>query len=520
VVAHLLRLKLALLANGLRRSVWVVLGTVLGGMYGLGVLVTVAGAFVYVSAQPIELREIVAVVVGSAFVLVWWFVPLVAFGLDSTLDPARFATFPIPRRSLAVGLALAGLIGVPGVLTVLGAASTAVIWWHEPVAIPAALLGAALGVATCIVGSRATTTALAPLVVRRRVREVGVALLLVPIVLVGPLLSRLAPEGFDIRQADVEPLADALGWTPIGAAWALAPDVAQGRWWQAGTRLLVALATLAAIFWVWQRSLRHTLIEPVRETTKRRERGLGWFAVLPARPTGAVAARCLTYWVRDPRYAMAVVLIPVLPIVFSLVDPGGALPLVTGPLAGFLMGWAISADVAYDGTAFALHAAAPLPGRADRWGRALAAGALSVPVIAVVTVATALAMHRPSAIPALLGCGLGVAATALGIASVTSALVVYPVKQPGDNPFSVRQGATMPAFLTQMAGWVVVAAISVPVVVLTVLSVGRHEPGLGWAALAVGPAIGAVVLVVGVGVGGRILDRTAPDLVRRLLAMA
>jgi len=110
--------------------------------------------------------------------------------------------------------------------------------------------------------------------------------------------------------------------------------------------------------------------------------------------------------------------------------------------------------------------------------------------------------------------------TALGVSSVASALVVYPVKQPGDNPFAVRQGATMPALLTQVAGWTTVAVLTAPVLVLTVLSVARDQPGLGWAALVVGPALGTVVLVVGVVLGGRALDRTGPDLMRRLLAMA
>ena len=520
MVEHLVRLKLALLAGGLRRSPWVLLGTVLGALYGLGVLAMAVSALGYVSTLTFELREMVGVILGAALVAVWWFVPLVAFGLDSTLDPARFATFPVPRRQLVVGLALSGLIGVPGVLTVLGAAATAVLWWQEPAAIPAALLGAALAVALCIVGARALTTALAPIVVRRRVREAGVALVLVPLVFIGPVMSRLVPQGFDLRQADVAPLVRVLGWTPLGAPWALGPDVAAGRWALAAGHLLVALASLAGVAWIWERALGHVLVEPVRETTKRRERGLGWFGRLPARPTWAIAARCLTYWSRDPRYAMAVVLVPVLPVVFALVDPGGPMPLVAGPLSGFLMGWAISADVAYDGTAFWMHAAAPLPGRSDRWGRALAALALAVPVVVVMSVVPALALHRPGAIPALIGGGLGTALTALGVSSVASALVVYPVKQPGDNPFAVRQGATMPALLTQVAGWTTVAVLTAPVLVLTVLSVARDQPGLGWAALVVGPALGTVVLVVGVVLGGRALDRTGPDLMRRLLAMA
>ena len=519
MVAHLVRLKLTLTANGLRRSAWVTVGFVLGALYGLGALLTSLGALGYVSTQDFELREMTGVIAGAALVLAWWVVPLVAFGLDATMEPARFAPFPIPRSRLLVGLTLAGLVGVPGVLTLLGALGAAVLWWHEPRAIPVAVLGAVLAVLTCLLGSRALTTALARIVVKRKVREAGVALVLIPLVVAGPVLTRLVPAGFDPREVDVAPLVRVLGWTPLGAAWGLAPDVAAGRWGQAAGKLLVALATVVAAAFAWDRALGRALIEPVRETAKRRDRGLGVFGHVPGTPLGAVLARCLTYWLRDPRYAMAVVLVPVLPIVFALVDPGGRLVLVAAPLSGFLMGWAISADVAYDGTAYWMHVASPLRGVADRWGRALAAGALAVVVVVVLAVVSALLSHRPGVIPALVGCGLGMAGVSLGVASVASALVVYPVRQPGDSPFSLRQGATMPSFLTQIGGWALVAALSSPVTVLAVVAVGGGHPAAGWAALVVGPLLGAGVLTLGAWLGGRLLDRTGPDLLRRLLAM-
>lgn len=519
MVAHLVRLKLRLTVNGLKRSPWVLVGFVLAAAYGIGVLVAVLSGMVFVGAQQLEVRELTAVIAGSALTLAWWVVPMVAFGLDSTLDPARFATFPVPRGRLLVGLTLGALLGLPGVLTALACLGSVVLWRAEPRAMAAGAAGAVIAVLTCVVGSRALTTALAPVVVRRRVREVGVALVLVPIALVGPLVSRLVPAGYDLREADVAPVARVLGWTPLGAAWAFAPDVAAGRWAQAGGRLSLALATLALLTWAWHAALGRVLVEPVRETTKTREHGLGLFGRLPGTPLGAVVARCLTYWARDPRYAMAVLLVPVVPVVFALVDPSGRMVLAAAPLSGFLMGWAISADVAYDGTAYWMHVAAPLRGTTDRWGRAIAAGALAVVVVLLLSVAGALTVRRPDAIPALIGCGVGAAGAALGVSSVASALVVYPVRQPGDSPFSVRQGATVPALLTQLGGWTLVLALSSPTIVLAGFAVlGRH-PAAGWAALVVGPVLGGGVLAVGAWFGGRVLERTSPDLLRRLLAM-
>ena len=37
--------------------------------------------------------------------------------------------------------------------------------------------------------------------------------------------------------------------------------------------------------------------------------------MFPGTPTGAVAARALTYWIRDPRYAQSLITIPLVPAV-------------------------------------------------------------------------------------------------------------------------------------------------------------------------------------------------------------
>ena len=65
-------------------------------------------------------------------VLGWWLVPLVATGVDSTLDPQRFVTYAVPQRQLLTGLALAGVVGVPGLVTALLRLGTVVPWSRGP----------------------------------------------------------------------------------------------------------------------------------------------------------------------------------------------------------------------------------------------------------------------------------------------------------------------------------------------------------------------------------------------------
>src|SRR5690606_346903 len=155
-------------------------------------------------------------------------------------------------------------------------------------------------------------------------------------------------------------------------------------------RLVVALATLAVAWAVWDRALARALVTPPTSGGAGRAKGLGFFSRFPATPTGAVAARTATYWLRDPRYSGAIAVVPLIPV-------AGA------PCAAWLLGFSVSADVAYDHTAFALHVSSGVPGRADRWGRALpvlvAGGAVTV-LFAVVSVAVA---GRWDLLPAILG---------------------------------------------------------------------------------------------------------------------
>ena len=105
MVAHLVRLKLTLLRNGLRRSVPQLVGMVLAALYALGVVgLAVAGLVALRFASDVGLARSVVVVLGSAVTLGWLVVPVLLGGVDQTLDPVRFATFAVPRRQLLAGL--------------------------------------------------------------------------------------------------------------------------------------------------------------------------------------------------------------------------------------------------------------------------------------------------------------------------------------------------------------------------------------------------------------------------------
>ena len=520
MAAHLLRLKLTLLRNGLRRSPWKVVGLVLTGLYALFLVgLATAGLVVLGSQDDAVLTRTVLVLAGALLVAGWWLLPLVAFGVDSTLDPARFRLFPLRRRHLLTGLTLAGLVGVPGVATVLLGGASALAWWRDPAALVAGLVGGALGVALAVIGSRTSTTLLAPLVGGRRFREVAAVLAIVPLMLIGPILLGVTAGLSAVAEALPE-VADVVAWTPVGAPWAIGSDVAAGAWGAAAARLAIGLATAAALVAVWDRALTAALVRPEGGGHVSRSAGLGFFGRVPATPTGAVVARCLTYWVRDSRYAASVAVVPVLVLLLWFLGRGGDALLGAGVLVAFVMGWSLSADVAYDDTAFWTHVAAPVDGRVDRAGRSVAGLLVGGVVVLATDVLVLGATARWDATLPVLGMSLGVLTVGLGASSVYSARVVYPVPKPGDNPFSTPQGSSFAVMLSQSAGLLLLLALCLPTVVLGVAAVLTGAVLLDVLALVVGLGVGAAVLVTGIRLGARVYDQRAPELLQTIRSFA
>lgn len=529
MVANFLRLKLTLMANSFRRSVWQTIGFILGSLYGIGVIVFLSGSMIALGSVDIELAGTILILVGTLAMLAWWVGPLFVFGVDATLDPQRFVLFPIPRRTLLLGLVVAGLTSIPAIVTVLAALAGSLGFWRDVPSLIAALVGGVLAVLLCIVGSRAWTTALSPLLESRRYREVVTVAGFVPLMLLGPAFAwgsmRLTELGGDLDAARQvgEQIAGVLAWTPLGAPWGLADAVGSGQWGLAAGRLVISLVSLAVVWVVWDRSLARSLVTPPAAGTEGQAKGLGWFGRFRATPTGAVAARCTTYWLRDPRYSGSVAVILLFPIIFYVVgQPIGTMNtlLLVGPLTGWILGYSISADIAYDNSAFALHVVTGVTGRADRWGRAIPVLALGGLVVLVFTVASVWVAGRWDLLAAMLGASLGLLLISTGISSAVSARLIYPVPKPGESPFKQPQGAAMATMISQLVAMTLMMVLALPVLGLTITAVLTGEAWASWATLAAGLGFGVLFLVLGVRWGARLLDRKAPDLLQKVMAFA
>lgn len=516
MAALVLRLRFSLLLGALRGDRTRVVRTVLALLLTAAATVVACVAVVSLSHRQIDAAETVVVLGGGSVVLGYFLAPVFAGTIDQ-LDPRRFVVFGLDRRWLPAVLALAGTISVPTLALL--AVEIAVLVTAIGVGSPwiLAVLGAILTTVTATLGARVGMALSAMLLPERRSRELTALFALAVIVIAVPVGVFVASMQWDHAVPEVlHGTAVVLGFTPFGAAAAFPFHAAEGDTAAAVISGLVALATVIGLGAAWTALVRRALTHADRPTTVRERPGLGWFALLPSNAFGAIAARSLVYWLRDRRYLVNIVIVPIAGVltVFPLLVAGVPLSVaVTLPVAvmALFFGWLPHNDVAYDSTAFWTHVASGVRGLPDRLGRLVPVVLVAVPTLAVAIPVTLAIIGRWSLAPVLMGIVLCLFLSGLGLSSIVSVLVPYAVSRPGDSPFQQPQRSSSPGSLGPALALVGTAVVSLPALLL------------GWNALNdpsasvmtpfwVGLGIGVVVLVAGVLLGAQAFERSGERL--------
>lgn len=538
---HFARLKLRLLGNGFRGRPARVVTFVFGGLFGLylaglGFLIFATSA----AAEP-QVRLLIATLGGGALVLGSAVLPLVWFGVDDTLDPARFALLPLTRTRLVSGLLVAALFGVPagGVLiATAGLLVPAGAHGGGPAAVTQ-LLGIAAGLLLCLALARAVTSAFASVLRSRRVRDLAWVLIACVAALLGPLQLMVVSA---VQQADwarLTAVARVVAWTPLAAPYTVGWEMAEGRPVAALAKLLITLLTLGLVLWWWVSTIESALAGAAVSRPGRAGRRVRGGAAsqllprllpgLPVTPFGALVAREIRYWWRDARRRSSLIMVVVIGLFVPVVITAGAGGFIVDARDGVafsLVGTAspvtvhvtmlfISAFTAsmlanqfgYDGTAYAAHLTVAVPGRLELSARALAYSVVMVPLLIVVGVAMALV--QSSASTALGAWGVLAAGYGAGVAvnQLLSVLAPYPLPETS-NPFATGSGQAAAKSMLALLGLALAGAVAVPVLLLAVV-LGDVWP---WVALPVGVGYAVTAMTVGAYLAGDLLDRRAPEL--------
>ena len=534
-----LKLKWTLWKRSYRKNVGKIIGTSFGTLYALGGLVGLVFLFLGTTLWAGEGSTFPLVVrgLGALTVLLWFLIPVLAFGVDDTLDPRAFALFPRTAKQLQPGLFGAAALSLPSVFTllaVLTATGFELLWlilfgqgaaWIVLGAlalIPANLAGFAL----CLLLPRAWFAHSASRTSSRSGREVGgiLGFLLMFVAIYGFSLSMQRIDEMDFEQLGrwIPTVVETVAWTPLGALFAVPMDLAEGRVLTALLRALIGAATIVVVWLWWRRSIDLSLTSALSGDASSGDTKVSPLVprFVPNTAFGAVMGKSLRYWRRDTRYLAALGLYPVMIIFF--VAMGFTLPesrpgmLAMTILMCGMSGMSLSNEIGFDGPAGWVNIVTGLPARANLLGRIAAMAVLMVPGVLVVTIVIPLLYGMPELLPMTMMGALGTMICGWGFSTVVGTLLPYPSSPPGTNPMKDKSASSSNAMIAMT-----VAMLGVFVPLLPAIGVGIWGAVVGSVALTILAGVlalvaGVVVFLVGLRISVVRLEARYPDMFQKV----
>src|SRR5215469_7022112 len=439
--------------------------TIFAGLVAVGTFVLLA------SLRGHSASVYLTTVIFTVFAFGWLILPLVAFGLDATLDPATLALYPLRTRPLAVGLLaasatgawpLANLVGLLGVTVGLARGALGV------------LVAVALQVLFCMTLARFVTTSMARMLRSRRGKDLA-AFLVIPIFALYEfsfqVIPRVAAQG-RITAASFDGVDSFLRWLPPGLAAHAIQDASTGRPGTAAARLALLAAVIVGLGGLWIRSLNRALITADTSTQSSQVRA----TALPLARyglRGAVAARFWIYQRREPTSLVFWVMTAVIMGVVSVSSIVGrpvhpAVVIASAVFGAGFVGYFHANSVGLTGPPFVIEALALTNRRSLRAyfsGQDIALSVIAVPLLAAICFGLAAAVRHPmEGVPAT-AVALSSLGAALGLSNILTVMLPFPMARRTGSP--MRQAA--PGYGSHTFGGVFfslfgVAALASPVI--------------------------------------------------------
>lgn len=482
---------------------------IVGWCLAVLVLAMVVAGLTVVRTHP-ETAVTIVISLFTVQMVSWVLAPLVAFGIDETVDPSRFALLPMTTNTLQRGLLVTSLVGylpAANAVVLVGAAVALSSSWAL---LPVALLCAALQLLLCVILSRAASTAMSGLMSGRRGRDLGMALGLVLFLAYFALLFALNQTSATVRPGGSNALGDGVSSLGRGLAWgpngslATIPSAIHGSQWG---RLAVGLVTVgvafAAAWWWWAVALSTSMMTSASTTSGSAPAGHarsgGPVADSLAGMVRLVMARDRVLTWRDPMRRIPWLMVFVMAVLWPPLVVRGHGSLFAVVLPAVTMGLQAGNQFAVEGTGVWLHMAA-FADRTRARGEALGH---SIFVVLPGTMIVVLAVFLQAVIrgdmkwvPAALGVCLAMMIGSVAFAGYFSAVLPYPMRQSRKSMFANsipgQKGRTLGSAAASMGGGI---ALALPAIAMAVLSL-TVSPAWGWAALVVGPSCGLVGVVV------------------------
>ncbi|KPI08871.1 hypothetical protein OK074_3395 [Actinobacteria bacterium OK074] len=510
------RLKLALLRNGLRQS-----GGRRAAFIGSAVLVALLSALQLIGL--IALRgnahaAAVTVLLTAVLALGWAVMPLFFQGGDETLDPTRLVMLPLRPRPLVRALLVASLLGIGPAFTLCLLLGSVISLAHGTAAYVTAVVAVVLALLTCVALARTVAAANVRLLTSRRGRDLAVLSGLVIAIgaqLVNFGVQRLGSAGL----GRLDPVADVLRWVPPASAIGAVDSASDGSYGTAVAQLVLSAGALVALLVVWSRTLTRLMTAPdastvgAAETSGSRERtATGLSRLLPDGRVGTVMERSLRYIWRDPKtkasWATSLAIGLIVPV-FNAIQGTGSVYISC--FAAGMLGIQMYNQFGQDTSAFWMVAttiASPRDAYAELSGRALALLLITLPYATLVTTLTAGLLHDWHTLPEALGISFALLGAMLATGAWSSAHFPYTIPQDSRRNAAPGQSGLVTASI--FGGMIAAALISSPVITATIwLNATADGDGWTWTILPMGASYGTAITLLG-------LHLAAPRTVRRL----
>jgi ABC-2 type transport system permease protein len=515
----LVQLKLRLLTNALRASrtakVSFIISTFFAALVAIGTFVVLA--LLRGGSAPVTQTA----AVFTVFAFGWLILPLLAFGLDGTLDPATLALYPLRTRPLAVGLLAASATGAWPLANVVGLLGVTVGLAHGALGLLVAVVAVLLEVLFCITLARFVTTGMAGVLRSRRGKDF-VAFLIIPIFALyeafTQVVPRLAAEG-KITATTFAGIDKWLRWLPPGLAAHAIQDASAGHAGTAVLRLGLLAAVIVVLGGLWIRSLGRALVT-VDTSTQSSAVHETWLPFPRSGVRGTVAARYLIYQRREPGAIVRWAIIGVVMLAASVSTirmPAYHVALaISAVLAGGMLSLFQANTIGLTGPAFTLEATALSGVRALRayfTGHNIALAVIAVPLTVVLSVGLAAFAGHPGQWFWGVAIDLGAIGAGLGLSSIYTATLAYPVQRRVGSPVpNAADGHGGQAFAASMGSIFGVALVSAPVI-LAVVFTHSVPAAVRIPLLLLGAAgYGIALAWAGVQIAARSADQKLPEL--------
>ncbi|MGH3403841.1 MAG: hypothetical protein ACRDRJ_15280, partial [Streptosporangiaceae bacterium] len=474
----LVQLKLRLLTNALRSSsrakASFIVSTTFAVLTALGMFALLA--VLHGQSTAVDLTS----VLFTVFAFGWLILPLLAFGLDSTLDPATMALYPLRTGQLATGLLAASATGAWPAANVIGLLGVLIGLARGGLGVLVALVAVLLEVLFCITLARFVTTSMAGLLRSRRGKDLA-AFLFIPIIALYEFFTQVVPklaETGRLTTASFTGFDAWMRWLPPGLAAHAIQDASDGHAGTALWRLALLAGVVVVLGWLWIRSLNRALVSSDSSTQSSQVRAAALpFARFGLR--GAVAARFWIYQRREPLslvYWGMTAVITVAASISSIIGPmhHPAVTFLSAVLGAAFIGYFHANAIGSTGPSFVLEAAALSDRntlRAYLSGQNIVLAVIGIPLLVALTFGLGAAAGFPTFGFETMPVALAALGAALALSNIITVTGAYPVvKRVGSPIYTSAPGYGSSRVAASFGTIFGVPILAAPVIVAAVLT--------------------------------------------------